>query len=38
MMKQLEASVTAQAETVATLSTKMNDGSSGAVKTIYKKK
>ena len=38
MMKQLAASVAAQAATVATLSTKMNGGSSGAGKTIDKKK
>ena len=38
MIKQLVASVTAQAETVATLSTTMNNGSSGAVKKVDKKK
>ena len=37
IMKQLAASVTAQAVTVATLSTKMNGGSSSSVKTIDKK-
>ena len=38
IMKQLAAYVTFQAATVATLSTKMNGGSSGAGKTIDKKK
>ena len=38
MMKQLAASVTAQAATVATLSTKMNVGSSGTGKTTEDKK
>ena len=38
MMKQLAAYVTAQVASVATLSTKMNSGSSGARKTIYNKK
>ena len=38
MTKQLAASVTAQAETVATLSTNMNGGSSGARKIIDKKR
>ena len=38
MMKQLAASFTAQVATVATLSTKMNGGSSGTKKTIEKKK
>ena len=38
MMKQLADSVTAQAETVATISTKMNGGSSGTGKTTDKKK
>ena len=38
MMKQLAASVTSQAATVATLSTNMNGGSSGTVKKIDKKK
>ena len=37
-MKQLAASVTSQAATVATLSTKMNGGSSGVGKTIDRKK
>ena len=37
-MKQLAASVTAQAVTVATLSTKINGGISSSGKTIYKKK
>ena len=37
-MKQLEASVTAQEATVETLSTKMNRGSGGTVKTTDKKK
>ena len=37
-MKQLAASVTAQVETVATLSTKMNGVSSSTVKTEGKKK
>ena len=38
MIKQLAASVPAQAATVATLSTNMNGGSSSAGKTIDKKK
>ena len=38
MIKQLAASVTAQAATEETLSTKMNDGSSGSRKTTDKNK
>ena len=38
MMKKLADSVTAQAETVETLFTKMNEGSSISGKTIYKRK